>query len=326
VERRRGQVQAPHRLKGNDIGRRRLTEQGRHLAEEIAATKDRRISAARADRDLAFQDDVEPGAGQAFAEDSLAFAEPNLFERVGGRVQLRTGQVREQGQGRKLVCKFRKLGHRPSSDGLGRMPWATIMCIARRAAVQHPDRTATCSFPCVRPTAPLARRALTRHSRLISIACKRGRHDTTERTAQMALSATQRAHLLAGVGLFSATTAKGRAAIAKQAVEVEFPTGRRIARQGEIETGFFLVLTGSATVARDGEVLAHLGPGDFFGELSLLDRLPRIASVRADEPTTCLALPSWEFQRLLASEPGVAAAMLKEVARRLRAVTVDHRH
>jgi CRP-like cAMP-binding protein len=85
-----------------------------------------------------------------------------------------------------------------------------------------------------------------------------------------------------------------------------------------------MVVTGSASVVRDGEVLARLGPGDFFGELSLLDRQPRVASVTADEQTTCLALASWDFQKLLESEPGVALAVLQEVARRLRAVTVDH--
>lgn len=142
----------------------------------------------------------------------------------------------------------------------------------------------------------------------------------------MALSASQRAHLLEGVGLFSGTTARGRAAIARRAVEVEFPKGRRIARQGEIETGFFLIVSGSVSVIRDGEGIARLGPGEFFGELSLLDRRPRIASVVADEPTICLALPSWEFQQLLETEPRIAAAVLKEVASRLRAVSTDHVH
>ncbi|MGA3029690.1 MAG: cyclic nucleotide-binding domain-containing protein [Candidatus Limnocylindrales bacterium] len=140
----------------------------------------------------------------------------------------------------------------------------------------------------------------------------------------MTLTPDQRARLLAGVGLFSAVGDAGRSAIAERAVEVDFPNGRRIARQGEIETGFYMVVTGSASVVRDGEVLARLGPGDFFGELSLLDRQPRVASVTADEPTTCLALASWDFQKLLESEPGVALAVLREVARRLRAVTVDH--
>lgn len=142
----------------------------------------------------------------------------------------------------------------------------------------------------------------------------------------MALTATQRAHLLASVGLFSSTSARGRTAIAERAVEVEFGDGQRIARQGEIETGFFLVVAGSVCIARDGEVLAHLGPGDFFGELSLLDREPRVASATAEGPTTCLALPSWEFQRLLETEPGIATAVLREVAHRLRTVTADHRH
>jgi CRP-like cAMP-binding protein len=141
----------------------------------------------------------------------------------------------------------------------------------------------------------------------------------------MALTMAQRARLLAGVGLFSAMSARGRTAIAKRGVEVEFAKGRRIARQGEIETGFFMIVAGSASVVRDGEALAHLGPGDFFGELSLLDRQPRIASVIADEPTSCLALPSWEFQRLLETEPEASIAILKEVARRLRAVSVDRR-
>lgn len=142
----------------------------------------------------------------------------------------------------------------------------------------------------------------------------------------MALTPAQRAHLLEGVGLFSATGARGRSAIAKRAVEVDFPQGRRIARQGEVETGFFLIVTGSVSVVRDGAVIATLGPGQFFGELSLLDRRPRIATVVADEPTTCLALPSWEFQQLLETEPRIAAAVLKEVAGRLRALSVDHAH
>jgi len=142
----------------------------------------------------------------------------------------------------------------------------------------------------------------------------------------MTLTVSQRARLLTGVGLFSGTSVRARKAIAECAVEVEFPRGRRIARQGETEAGFFMIVAGPASVVRDGEVLARLGPGDFFGELSLLDRQPRVASVTADEPTTCLAVPAWDFQRLLESEPGVAAAILKEVARRLRALTVDQRH
>ena len=77
---------------------------------------------------------------------------------------------------------------------------------------------------------------------------------------------------------------------------------------------------------RDGETLSRLGPGEFFGELSLLDGQPRIANVVAEEPTTCLALASWDFEAILAEEPGVALAVLRGVARRLRSVSEDHRH
>ena len=71
-------------------------------------------------------------------------------------------------------------------------------------------------------------------------------------------------------------------------------------------------------VIRDGETLAELGPGDFFGELSVLDGLPRIAQVVSVEPTTCLALASWDFEAVVRDQPTVALAILRELAGRLR--------
>jgi CRP-like cAMP-binding protein len=114
--------------------------------------------------------------------------------------------------------------------------------------------------------------------------------------------------------------------VADRAVEVDFPEGRAIVRQGEVGTGFFLITTGRARVVRDGATIAELGPGDFFGELSLLDREPRIATVTAEAPTTCMAIASWEFETLLESQPRLAIALLRGVARRLRAVSEEHRH
>ena len=77
---------------------------------------------------------------------------------------------------------------------------------------------------------------------------------------------------------------------------------------------------------RAGETIAALGPGQFLGELSLLDQQPRIATVVAEGPTTCLALASWDFEAILASQPGVALAILRGVASRLRALSEDHAH
>ena len=108
-------------------------------------------------------------------------------------------------------------------------------------------------------------------------------------------------------------------------MEVDFPADRVIARQGEIGTGFFVIVEGMVRVIRDGNVVARLGPGEFFGELSILDGGPRIAQVAAEEPTRCLALASWDFERVLREEPGVALSVLRVVAGRLREVTTDHR-
>lgn len=142
----------------------------------------------------------------------------------------------------------------------------------------------------------------------------------------MSTSAARREELLQGVALFEGLSHDSLAAIAALATDVDFPTGRPIARQGDIGSGFFLILSGAAHVIRDGEVIARLGPGDFFGELSVLDHQPRIASVVTVEPTTCLAISTWDFEKLLKEEPGVALAVLRVVAGRLRQVSVDHRH
>jgi CRP-like cAMP-binding protein len=142
----------------------------------------------------------------------------------------------------------------------------------------------------------------------------------------MTLTHDRRAELLAGCTLFRGIDADGLARLAERATQVDFPTGHVIARQGEIGTGFFVVIAGSVRVVRDGEVVARLGPGEFFGELSVLDRMPRSASVIAEEPTTCLALASWDFDRILLEQPALSLAILRGVAMRLREVTESARH
>jgi CRP/FNR family transcriptional regulator, cyclic AMP receptor protein len=142
----------------------------------------------------------------------------------------------------------------------------------------------------------------------------------------MTLTHDRRAELLAGCPLFHGVEPEHLAAVGDKATEVEFPAGRVIARQGEIGTGFFIVVDGRAKVIRDGEVLAVLGPGEFFGELSVLDRLPRVAQVVADQPTRCLALASWDFEQVLLEHPALALAILRGLAGRLRSVTEQHRY
>ena len=137
----------------------------------------------------------------------------------------------------------------------------------------------------------------------------------------MALTAREKSDLLNRVELFAGLGGVPLSAIADRAVEVEFPADRPIARQGEVGTGFFLIVSGGGRVTRDGKLIATLKPGEFFGEMSLLDGMPRVATVTADGPTVCLAIATWDFERLLEEQPRLAIALLRGVARRLRDVT-----
>ena len=141
----------------------------------------------------------------------------------------------------------------------------------------------------------------------------------------MTLTADRRAELIGGCPLFQGLGPADLTAVAAVAIEVEFPAERVIAREGEIGTGFFIVVQGRVKVVRSGTTVAHLGRGEFFGELSVLDGGPRVAQVVTEAPTTCLAIASWDFERVLREEPGVALAVLRVVAARLRTVTTDHR-
>lgn len=142
----------------------------------------------------------------------------------------------------------------------------------------------------------------------------------------MTLTQDQRTELLARAPLLHGVDPDGIAMIAARMVEVEFPKDHVIARQGEVGTGFFLVASGAARVVRDGATIARIGPGDFFGELSVLDGRPRVAQVVADGPTVCLALASWEFEAVIRDEPAVALAVLRVLAGRLRELTEAARH
>ena len=133
----------------------------------------------------------------------------------------------------------------------------------------------------------------------------------------MLLSIDERRQLLRKVKLFEGIDEECLTILADELREVAFETGAYIAREGEMGTGFYLIVRGGASVERKGKEVVHQGPGDYFGELSLLNHLPRVASVIAREPTLCLALASWELDDLIKREPKIAVTLLKEAGRRL---------
>ena len=142
----------------------------------------------------------------------------------------------------------------------------------------------------------------------------------------MTLTQDRRTELLGGCPLFGGVGPDDLAAIAERAVEVDFPAEHVIARQGEIGTGLFVVIEGSVRVVRDGQELARLGGGDFFGEMSVIDGLPRVAMVVTTKPTRCLALASWEFEGLVIEHPTIGLAILRGLSARLRAKTEPPQH
>jgi CRP/FNR family cyclic AMP-dependent transcriptional regulator len=104
---------------------------------------------------------------------------------------------------------------------------------------------------------------------------------------------------------------------------VDFETGKVVAQQEAGAAGFHLIMDGQVSVDVDGRERARLGPGKYFGEMSLLDGLPRSATVKAEEPTTTFALTSWQFLPLLDEYPSISRALLVELCRRLRRVEQD---
>jgi len=100
--------------------------------------------------------------------------------------------------------------------------------------------------------------------------------------------------------------------------ERTFPEGSAVTEEGGTGTGFFIVADGNATVSVGGEERATLGPGDFFGEIALVDEGTRSATIMAATDLRCYGLTAWEFRPFVEEHPQVAWPLLKQMARRLR--------
>jgi len=119
--------------------------------------------------------------------------------------------------------------------------------------------------------------------------------------------------------LFSDLSDKEREQIAKWADEVEVQPGKHLIDQGQFGYEFFVIEEGKAEVKRGDEVIAQLGPGDFFGEMALLEADRRNASVIASEPMRTIVMTRQQFISMEEAMPSVAAQVRQAVeARRAR--------
>jgi CRP-like cAMP-binding protein len=128
----------------------------------------------------------------------------------------------------------------------------------------------------------------------------------------------ERLERLRAVPLFAGLKDRELKDVLGQTREVEH-TGGEIVEEGSKGVGFHLILDGTATVLQGGEVRRTLGPGDYFGEISLIDGKPRSATVTAAEDLTTASIVSWEFEPLLLEEPQITKALLLVMCSRLRA-------
>ncbi len=124
---------------------------------------------------------------------------------------------------------------------------------------------------------------------------------------------------LTRIWLFSSCTAKELRTVTKLITEVTVPPRTSLAMEGEPAILFFIILTGQATVQHKDRRTATLGPGNYFGELSLLDEKPRPMSVTSDTEMALLVLRQNHFRKLVYASPRLTRKLLDSMAGRLRA-------
>jgi len=131
---------------------------------------------------------------------------------------------------------------------------------------------------------------------------------------------SDKVEVLRKVPLFQNLSKRDMDQVAKIADEVQSQPGEVLMRQNEPGREFILVVDGGVRVERNGEVVAHRGPGEFLGELALLDGKGRTASVITEKPTTLLVIHWGRFWPLLETVPGVQRKLLVGLAGRMREI------
>ena len=122
------------------------------------------------------------------------------------------------------------------------------------------------------------------------------------------------------VPFFSTLSKRELSTVAQQIDEIDVAPGRVLARQGDLGHEFFVILDGTADVTRGDTRLAELGPGDFFGEMALVDEERRTATVTATSPMRVLVMTRQSFRAIDRSMPAVHATIVKAIEDR-RAAT-----
>jgi CRP-like cAMP-binding protein len=120
--------------------------------------------------------------------------------------------------------------------------------------------------------------------------------------------------------LFEGLSKKDLIQLARLTEDLEIPAGTVLTKEGDTGREFFVIVDGEAVVKRKGRRVATLGPGDFFGEIALVESVPRRATVTTKTALRCFLLTQGSFLRLLDEQAGVERKVLRALARRVLAL------
>jgi CRP/FNR family cyclic AMP-dependent transcriptional regulator len=129
--------------------------------------------------------------------------------------------------------------------------------------------------------------------------------------------------LLQRVPLFAELDPRELGRLSGSFKERTFDAGQSVATEGEGGAGFFVIENGEAVVKVHGEERGRLGPGDYFGDIAMIDQGDRTASIEAVSDLKCYGLTFWDFRPLVESDARIAWPLLQAMAKRLRAAEAD---
>ena len=138
----------------------------------------------------------------------------------------------------------------------------------------------------------------------------------------MRLGSNTKVDLIKGVPLFASASKQELAEIASIADEIDLPEGKVLIKEGDTGREFFVLVDGTAEIARGGKKVAAIGPGDFFGEIALIAKTPRNATITTTSPVRALVITDRAFRQLLDHAPQIQIGVLTALAERLAPTTL----
>jgi CRP/FNR family cyclic AMP-dependent transcriptional regulator len=122
---------------------------------------------------------------------------------------------------------------------------------------------------------------------------------------------------LGSIPLLAVLDKRARKQVLQLAREAHYEAGQTVVHEGDPATVLYLIVSGHAAVEQEGRKVGSMGPGEFFGELALIEEHGRTATVVAEDELDCLVISAWEFKASLEEHPQMAIPMLNAIIARL---------